>query len=80
MFEFAFTHVRLNIEKIESKDLRLAFDMKLDHFSQIHIHGEHVQRNEWGQSQGDKWQHSQIYEQFFDVVKHQHHHHNYRKN
>jgi len=28
--------------------------MKFDNFSQLHIHGKNMQRNEWGQSQGDK--------------------------
>ena len=54
--------------------------MKLDHFSQLNIDGEHMQHNEWGQNQGDKWKYFRCPEQFFDVVRHQRHYHNRREN
>ena len=54
--------------------------MKLDHFSQLHIHGKHMQHNKWGKDQGDKWEHFRSHKKFFDVVRHQRHHHNHREN
>ena len=54
--------------------------MELDHFSQLHIHSKDMQRNEWCQRQGDKWEHFRISKQLSDVVKHQRRHHNHREN
>ena len=75
-FEFSTTHARFYIEKIESEDLELALYLKLDHFSQLHINSKNMHQNEWGQNQGDKWEHFRIPKQVFDVAWYQDHHYN----
>ena len=54
--------------------------MELDHFSQFYIYSKHMQRNEWCQCQGDKWEHFRCAKQFFDVIEHQRHQYNHREN
>ena len=54
--------------------------MELDHFSQFYIYSKQMQRNEWCQCQGDKWEHFRCAKQFFDVIEHQRHQYNHREN
>ena len=58
-----------HIEKVVGENLEQVFDLEFDDFSQFYIKSKHMQHNEWGQHQGDKWEHFSTTLEIFDVLR-----------